>query len=386
MLIEVKGVQFVNKGAELMLHAVWQQIQQQWPEAKLVLAPNINSPYEKRALLGALQRMPMRKGPLDLNRFTKVLPRRLRHWLRSHFGIVFACDIDVVLDASGFAYGDQWTEGNTRFLCSEIRHFAAMNKAYILLPQALGPFSREPEIARLKQALPEAALICAREESSFAHVRKLIGDADNLVQFPDFTNLVTGVVPSYYTNGEQKVLIIPNANMLSSRNTHGKWKNTYMDVLVNAVNISSELGLTPVLLNHEGEADADICRQVVSQSKLTDVEIITEPDPLKVKGIIGASKLVICSRFHGCVSALSQGVPCLGTSWSHKYERLFEEYAQQEALLAADVSAQELEQKIRLMLSTPLTAEQQERVVTLKKHSEQLWQKVTAVIGQMLSK
>lgn len=386
MLIEVKGVQFVNKGAELMLHAVWQQIQQQWPEAKLVLAPNINSPYEKRALLGSLQRMPMRKGPLDLNRFTKVLPRRLRHWLRSHFGIVFACDIDVVLDASGFAYGDQWTEGNTRFLCSEIRHFAAMNKAYILLPQALGPFSREPEIARLKQALPEAALICAREESSFAHVRKLIGDADNLVQFPDFTNLVTGVVPSYYTNGEQKVLIIPNANMLSSRNKHGKWQNTYMDVLVNAVNISSELGLTPVLLNHEGEADADICRQVVSQSKLTDVEIITEPDPLKVKGIIGASKLVICSRFHGCVSALSQGVPCLGTSWSHKYERLFEEYAQQEALLAADVSAQELEQKIRLMLSTPLTAEQQERVVTLKKHSEQLWQKVTAVIGQMLSK
>lgn len=386
MLIEIKGVQFVNKGAELMLHAVLQQMRLHWPDAKLVLAPNVNSPYEKRALIGALQRMPMRKGPVDLNPFTRFLPTRLRRWLRSHFGIVFACDIDVVLDASGFAYGDQWTEGNSKFLCAEIRHFAAMNKAYILLPQALGPFNRESEIARLKLALPEAALICAREESSFAHVRKLIGDAPNLVQFPDFTNLVTGEVPAYYTGGDKKVLIIPNSNMLSSRNTHGKWQTTYLDVLVNAVNISVELGLTPVLLNHEGEADADICRQVVQRSAVKDIEIITEPDSVKVKGIIGASKLVICSRFHGCVSALSQAVPCLGTSWSHKYERLFEEYAQQDALLAAEVSAQSLREKMQAMLSTPLSAEQLQRVKTLKVQSEQLWQKVTAVISQMLSK
>lgn len=386
MLIEIKGVQFVNKGAELMLHAVLQQMRLHWPDAKLVLAPNVNSPYEKRAVLAALQRMPMRKGPVDLNPFTRFIPTRLRRWLRSHFGIVFACDIDVVLDASGFAYGDQWTEGNSKFLCAEIRHFAAMNKAYILLPQALGPFNRESEIARLKLALPEAALICAREESSFAHVRNLIGDAPNLVQFPDFTNLVTGEVPAYYADGDKKVLIIPNSNMLSSRNTHGKWQTTYMDVLVNAVNISAELGLIPVLLNHEGEADAEICRQVVQRSAVKDVEIITEPDSLKVKGIIGASKLVICSRFHGCVSALSQAVPCLGTSWSHKYERLFEEYAQQDALLAADVSVQDLREKMQAMLSTPLSAQQLQRVKTLKEQSEQLWQKVTAVIGLMLSK
>lgn len=125
---------------------------------------------------------------------------------------------------------------------------------------------------------------------------------------------------------------------------------------------------------------------MVSRGKLTDIEIITEPDSLKVKGIIGASKLVICSRFHGCVSALSQAVPCLGTSWSHKYERLFEEYAQQDALLVADVSAQGLRQKIQAMLNTPLTVEQQQRVATPKKHSEQLWQTVTVVIGTMLSK
>jgi polysaccharide pyruvyl transferase WcaK-like protein len=384
MLIEVKGVQFVNKGAELMLHAVWQQIQQHWPQAKLVLAPNVNSPYEKRAMLGALQRMPMRKGVLDLNHLGGIFPARLRRWLRSHFGIVFAVDIDVVLDASGFAYGDQWTEGNTRFLVAELHHFAAMKKPYILLPQALGPFTRESEIARLKLALPQAALICAREETSHSHVRQLIGDAPNLVQYPDFTNLVTGHVPAYYTNGDNKVLIIPNANMLSSRNTHGMWQSTYMEVLVNAINLSAELGLTPVLLNHEGDADAEICRQLAQCSAVPDIEIITETDPLKVKGIIGASKAVICSRFHGCVSALAQGVPCLGTSWSHKYERLFEQYDQADALLDAHCDKAGLRAKLTQVIANADSALLAERRAILKQQSEQMWQAVVGVITDRL--
>uniref|UniRef100_A0A486XXF6 Polysaccharide pyruvyl transferase domain-containing protein n=1 Tax=Rheinheimera sp. BAL341 TaxID=1708203 RepID=A0A486XXF6_9GAMM len=385
MLIEVRGVQFVNKGAELMLYAVLEQIKQHWPDSRLVLAPNSNSPYEKRAVLGALQRMPLRKGGIDVNRYSRFVPKRLRRWLQSHFGIVFACDIDVVLDASGFAYGDQWTEGNSKFLCAELHHFVRMNKAYILLPQAFGPFSRDSEAARLKLALPEATLICARDESSFDHVQKLIGDVPNLVQFPDFTNLVTGEVPSYFKGGEKKVLIIPNSNMLSTRNNYGHWQTTYIGVLVNAVNLSMELGFKPVLLNHEGEADAQVCRQVAKLSAPKDIEIITELDPLKVKGIIGASKAVICSRFHGCVSALSQGIPCLGTSWSHKYERLFEEYGQLDALLPADTNFEQLQEKLQQVINNANNPVFAAKRKYLEQQSNLMWQQVAAVVRQKLT-
>lgn len=378
MFVEVKGVQFVNKGAELMLHAVMQQLESQLPTAKLVLEPNINSPYLKRAQVGALQKFALRKGKYDLSNLSYWIPKKLRHWLINNFGIITEADVDVVLDASGFAYGDQWSSVKIKLLCGEIKRSAKYNKKFVLLPQALGPFSRPEDKNELVESFPKATLICAREETSFEHVSQVIGQSDNLVTFGDFTNLVKPVVDQRWKDFDRLLLIVPNYNMLSERNSDQRWKNHYVNLMVNSIKIGRELGMNPLILNHEGKEDSQVCDLIKSQSG-GDIEIYHESDALKVKGIIQSAELIVCSRFHGCVSALSQGVPCLGTSWSHKYEKLFEEYQLSGCLLSPDTGKDKLKTQLEFALSSG-PAESATSRERFKIDSEKMWNKVFASI------
>jgi len=54
---------------------------------------------------------------------------------------------------------------------------------------------------------------------------------------------------------------------------------------------------------------------------------------LEVKGLIANSYMVISSRFHGVASALNSVLPCLATSWSHKYEMRFKDFGQENCVL-----------------------------------------------------
>ena len=136
MIIEIKGAQFVNKGAELMLHAILQQMRTRWPEAELALFPNKKSSYKDRVALGAYQKLSFGKNSIDLNFIAYLLPKPLRRWLKNKWGIVTEADISVVFDASGFAYGDQWKGNSIKNLNSEIlrAHQHIKNIFYCLKP------------------------------------------------------------------------------------------------------------------------------------------------------------------------------------------------------------------------------------------------------------
>lgn len=381
--IEIKGVQFVNKGAELMLYTIIEQIEEHWPNAQIVLASNPYSPYQERVKVNAFQKLSIRKNRLDLNGIAYKLPTALRRSLRHSWGIVTEADIDLVLDASGFAYGDQWGALKIKHLAGELNRYAKHGTPYVFLPQALGPFTRSADVRHLKQSLPKATFIAARESTSFDHVRTIIGEAPNLFQYPDFTNLVSGVVPDYYSGGENNVLFIPNSNMVGKRNTHKpEWKKHYVDVFVKTIDIARQKGLNPVLLNHEGKGDGELCSIIKAQSG-TDVQIIEESHPLKVKGVIGASRAIVCSRFHGCVSALSQAVPCLGTSWSHKYERLFEDYNASSLLLTPTINDSELNHTFDRALASDTQAELKRKSAELKQRSQQLWTKLDETLNTL---
>jgi polysaccharide pyruvyl transferase WcaK-like protein len=133
-----------------------------------------------------------------------------------------------------------------------------------------------------------------------------------------------------------------------------------------------------LVLNHEGTKDLELCQQLI-EGKSDKIELVSEADPLKVKALIGQSRAVVCSRFHGCVSALSQGIACIGTSWSHKYEALFADYQSTELLIKPDLSEPELQQVFNLLLHKD-PAQLLQHSAEFKQQSELLWNKVAALL------
>lgn len=381
MLIEIKGVQFVNKGAELMLMAMVEKISELWPEADICLSPRLNSPYTSRAKLGAYQKFNLRKGQFDLNSLSYWLPTKIRNYLKRAWGIVTEADVNIVLDASGFSYGDQWPDLALIQAAKESKRLAKHKKHYIFMPQALGPFTQKVNKKWAQVAFDHASLVFARDEVSYQAI-KLITEQRNVFIAPDFTNLITPTVDKEYTSFSSSVAIIPNSKMLSAQNKNHLWRERYVEVLVELIETLKAQGESVFLLNHEGRSDDTIC-QLINQQLEQPIMIVAPKSALQVKAMIGQCKLTICSRFHGCVSSLSQGVPCIATSWSHKYEQLFAEYDQKKFLLSPELTATELEGFITSTLNNVL--EIQKVLVAkgelYKQQSKQMWLTIQDRIG-----
>jgi len=61
MFIELRGVEFVNKGAELMLHAIIQHLSNELDHVEFVMETSHRSPKEKLAELGIWQKAKLQK-------------------------------------------------------------------------------------------------------------------------------------------------------------------------------------------------------------------------------------------------------------------------------------------------------------------------------------
>ncbi|MBX3011181.1 MAG: polysaccharide pyruvyl transferase family protein [Caldilineaceae bacterium] len=375
MIIEIRGTGCQNKGAQLMAYAILQHYRQATAlnPPQVAVTPRFGS-YEIRAQLGLYTKL---DAP-NLGR-TKILQWMMSAKARKQYGFVTAAEVDVILDASGFAFGDIWGPQAAERLAAQISRWKRPPRKLILLPQAIGPLT-QPRLQRaFRQIQRQADLIFVRDRQSYHYVQELGGDLERVKLAPDFTILVEGVLPPSYQPTTRDLLIIPNEQML--KKTPGAEGASYLAFLLRAITEGVQRGLRPVLLFHAiqdqqlAEALIKACPQLM---------LVIEADPLYLKGIIGTAHILVASRFHALVSGLSQGVPVIGTSWSHKYPMLFADYGCSPALL----STQKPEALPALFdeLTTPAT--RQVYLARLHKHDRRLkaqaramWQEIDALIG-----
>ena len=340
--IEIQKAGFINKGAQLMLLTIIEKLRQRYPDVKIVMETtgvNGEQPYSKLLDYRIYPKATFSYRNFDFDWIFMFLPKRLRQ----RFGLVLSSEIDLLLDSAGFAYTSQWKDFPTIKLAKKVAKCRRNKTRVILMPQAFGPFTSEKIKSAFATSALDIDLIFTRDSESDKHVREVCGDLNKIKMFPDFTNLISGVLPNEFDSGRCSLCIVPNQRMIDKSARSSNW--SYIDMMRHITSFASQQNLQPFILVHETK-DLILANSLVNG--LSDIPIITEDDPLAIKAIIGHSRLVIGSRFHSLVSSLSQGIPTIGTGWSHKYYELFNDYSFTEGLISLDISKEELE---RLILS-----------------------------------
>ena len=337
MKIILSGVETNNKGAELMLYAILQEIERKFPQAKVYIPPT-----------RLRQGLDYVKTSLDF-RYTSIpllgkLIRKFRIegiFRKLHISPSILARLDIVkgaewfIDGSGFAFGDQWelTDARINLWRNRLKPLKHNGCKVVFLPQALGP-AEKPGTKKAFAILSEyASIIMPREQVSYTYVKNSgVVDMSKVKMFTDFTSLVEGTFPKGYEHLKDGFCVIPNMKMISQ----GKISfQGYVTLLTAIIEKARKSGYPVYLLNHAGIKDEELCYRC-KESLGGNIDVVTGINALEVKGLIASAYAVITSRFHGLASALNSCVPSLATSWSHKYEELFCDYGITDSVLPLD--------------------------------------------------
>lgn len=262
----------------------------------------------------------------------RLIPNKHTH--RYHF--IRSSNIDLVLDAGGFQFSDQWIGAYSTESNDNLRNYYKALKSggatIIFLPQAFGPFSLPLAVERMRDVFAYADVLYAREQTSYDHLVALFGEQPKIRLCPDFTITYKPDVPlANLLPRNQYIGIVPNQKMIT--HTASEVSGNYLDFMIGLCKRLVEHGEKILLINHEGPGDFEIIEQI--KRELPDDTIaLNNLTADEIKAVIGRLKALVSSRFHGAVSGLSQHVLTFCTGWSHKYQELLTEYGVEQNLLS----------------------------------------------------
>lgn len=376
MKIILSGVETTNKGAELMLYAILQEIERKWPEATVYI------PYSrcKQGLDYVKTTLHLKFIPFSRFIYKTHLDGILErlHLLLDWFNPNIVKGADWFIDGSGFAFSDQFriNKHSTGKWHATLKGLYHDGCKVVFLPQAFGPIERPATKEMIRLIGKYASVVMPREQVSYEYLEKSgLIDMKKVTKHTDFTSLVEGTFPIGYEHLKNGVCVIPNTQMIAKGIIS---YDDYISLLKSIIQEAGDSGYKVYLLNHAGKKDEQLANQC-KESIGNDIEVVSGLNALEVKGLIASAYLVITSRFHGLASALNSCVPPLSTSWSHKYTELYKDYGLDSlvlpldnTLIATKMLHEMLNKEINQKLRTHLTLQKQQ----VKEQTQSMWQTV----------
>ena len=142
MKILLSGVETNNKGAELMLYAILQEIERKYPDAEVFIpAANIRQgvDYIKTSLKLRICQQRFVDKIIDKLHINGILRRLYLPQTTPKF--IIPDGVEYFIDGSGFVFSDQWNLSDSRveYWRSLLDNLSEQKCRIVFLPQAFGP-------------------------------------------------------------------------------------------------------------------------------------------------------------------------------------------------------------------------------------------------------
>lgn len=243
-----------------------------------------------------------------------LLTEELRS-LGTRNGIVVDLSGDMLTEDYGFVVG--------------FGHFVPLVQAMFLgtpvvvCAQSIGPFNRLSPLARW--VLRRCAAITLRDEISVEHLR-------GFGVRPEVTADVAFLLPSWSEEGhrvleragvEGPFVAVSVSPILEARYESTGADESFAAVVAGVLDRSVPEDLGIVFVPHvtgpgPSKDDRLTASRVAAQLERHSAQLVEEMDPRTTKGVIGQATAIVGCRMHANIAALSQRVPTLALSYSHK--------------------------------------------------------------------
>jgi polysaccharide pyruvyl transferase WcaK-like protein len=349
----IRGAGFINKGAEAMLLTLKEELLSRFQDAEFVYpAESIRNEQEVECA--------RRNGFIIYKRKSETISKKIvriglatyrapsgffQFWVDRQSVIEtlqMLDDIDAVFDVHGYAFGDPWGLHYAIRTERYVEHCRSNGIPYIFMPQSWGPFTDASRQDRYRRICRDADMLFVRDCESREYVANLLGKPAQTIRLgPDIAFRFNGLSESEemaFLNtlgmdsaGRPQVGIAPNMRVFERMPGEGI-ENRYFQILLEITRLFLDYGATVILIPHEIKMfqdkadwndDRSLISMVANAVNHSNLIAMTEDySARQIKSVISKLDLLIGSRFHALVGAISSNVPVVALGWSHKYVEL----------------------------------------------------------------
>lgn len=344
--IIITGGELFNKGAQAMTFIAVDEMKRRFPNHQILVLSemDLQRPKEEREqyTFQFIGWYPLKFAKCQSNPVLRGMCL-----LRNKKELIEAEEIyknaDMMIDISGYALGSNWGQETCNHYLDHLEFAKAFKIPVYLMPQSFGPFDFQNADGkkvekRIKELLPTAKVICAREREGYLALKERY-HLDNVILANDLVVNNCGVnLDNIYCGKksinipdivDKSVAVIPNQRNFAVSDAE-EVQTIYLCIIQKLL----QNGFKVYLISHS-DMDMEICKKLKEAVPEDDDVLLIDQELncIEFNEVVKQFHFVVASRFHALVHAFKNKVPCIALGWATKYHDLMKQFGQEQYML-----------------------------------------------------